>query len=72
VLDIEEFYRLAAKQDAFALLVSARVNDILNGTAKALEFSKAGGTFNTPEQQVLVFADLVARTVCANLGKGTN
>jgi hypothetical protein len=70
VLDIEEFYRLAAKQDAFALLVSARVNDILSGTAVALEFPKVGGAFNTPEQQALVFADLIARAVCANLGKG--
>lgn len=69
MLNIEEFYTLAAKQDAFALLVSARVNDILNGTAKPLEFSKAGGAFNTPEQQTLIFADLVARTVCANLGR---
>jgi hypothetical protein len=70
MLDIEEFYRLAAKQDAFALLVSARVNDILNGTAVALEFPKVGGAFNTPEQEVLAFADLIARAVCANIGKG--
>ena len=72
MLDIEEFYKLAAKQDAFALLVSARVNDILNGTAKALEFPKHGGAFNTQEQQALLFADVVARTVCANLGRGNN
>jgi hypothetical protein len=70
VLSIDDFYRLAAQQDAFAALVSARVNDILNGTAKSLEFPKTGGAFNTKEQDALIFADLVARTVCANLGRG--
>jgi hypothetical protein len=66
VKNLEDYYYLASKQDTFAALVSARVNDILAGTAHVLDFNQAT---LSEEQQILQFADLVARLVCANLGR---
>ena len=62
---IEELYSRDIQQERFAMLVAARVNDILAETAKPLEFPKAGGVFNSKEEEMLLFADTVARTVCA-------
>jgi hypothetical protein len=67
---IEELYHKDIHQERFAMLVAARVNEILSGTAAVLEFPKAGGVFNTPEEEVLLFADVIARVVCANLNQG--
>ncbi len=60
-------YNVELQQERFALLVAARVNDILSGNAKALEFPKVGGWFNSTEEQQLMFADTIARAVCAHL-----
>jgi hypothetical protein len=49
------------------MLVSARVNQILSGQAKELS---SNTKFKTEEQEVLLFADLVARAVCAHLPTG--
>lgn len=67
---IQELYEKDVQQERFAMLVAARVNDILSGTATILEFPKAGGVFNTAEEEALMFADTVARAVCANLKTG--
>ena len=69
---IEESLTRSLQQDKFAMLVSARVNDILSGDAKVLEFPEAGGVFNTQEEETLMFADTIARAVCANLERGEN
>lgn len=60
-------YNVELKQEKFALLVAARVNEILSGEAKVLEFEKIGGIYYTTEQETLLNADLIARTVCAHL-----
>jgi hypothetical protein len=60
-------YNVELQQERFALLVAARVNDILSGNAKVLEFPKVGGWFNSVEEQQLMFADTIARAVCAHL-----
>jgi hypothetical protein len=52
------------------MLVAARVNQILSGEAKPLSFKPVGGTFYTTEQENLLFADVIARAVCANLQIG--
>jgi hypothetical protein len=67
---IDELYSREIQEDKFAMLVAARVNEILSGTAKVLEFKPVGGVFYTPEQQHLMFADKIARAVCANLQIG--
>lgn len=54
-------------QEKFAMLVAARVNQILSGEAKPLNFKPAGGIYYTTEQENLLFADVIARAVCANL-----
>lgn len=64
---IEELYELQDAQEKVAMLVAARVNEILSNRAKPLEFPKADGVLTTVEEEILLFADLVARTVCANL-----
>ena len=51
------------------MLVAARVNEILSGTAATLEFEKVGGWYYSPEQQALMFADKIAQAVCANLDR---
>lgn len=60
-------YNVEIQQERFAMLVAARVNDIRSGNAKVLEFPKVGGLFNSVEEQQLMFADLIARAVCATL-----
>ena len=67
---LEEHFQRSVQQEKFAMLVAARVNDILSGNATALEFPKAGGVFNTSEEETLLFADVIARAVCANLNTG--
>jgi hypothetical protein len=62
-----DMYNKDIQQEQFGALVAARVNEILSGNAKVLEFEKAGGVFNTVEQEALLFADTIARVVCANL-----
>ena len=63
-------YNRELQQEQFGALVAARVNEILSGNAKVLEFEKAGGIFYTSEQEALLFADTIARVVCANLNRG--
>jgi hypothetical protein len=65
-----DMYNRELQQEQFGALVAARVNEILSGNAKVLEFEKAGGIFNTPEQEALLFADTIAQVVCANLNRG--
>jgi hypothetical protein len=65
-----EIYSKELQQEQFGALVAARVNEILSGNAKVLEFEKAGGIFNTAEQEALLFADTIAQVVCANLNRG--
>ena len=67
--DLEDVYSIQLQQEKFAALVSVRVNDILAGTAQVLDFPKAGGIAHTPAQLGLLFADLIARSVCQNLNK---
>jgi len=65
-----DMYNKELQQEQFGALVAARVNEILSGNAKVLEFEKAGGIFNTTEQEALLFADTIAQVVCANLNRG--
>lgn len=67
--DLDELYSVQTRQEKFAMLVAARVNEILSNKAKPLEFPKAGGVFNTSEEETLLFADVVARAVCSNLNR---
>lgn len=64
---IEEHFTKELQQEKFAMLVSARVNEILSNNAKVLDFNPAGGVHYTPEQEALMFADTIARAVCAHL-----
>lgn len=52
------------------MLVAARVNQILAGDAQPLQFERVGGIYYTTEQENLLFADTIARAVCANLETG--
>lgn len=65
-----DMYNKELQQEKFGALVAARVNEILSGNAKVLEFEKVGGIFNTTEQEALLFADTIAQVVCANLNRG--
>lgn len=67
MINLEEHFTRAEARERFAMLVSARVNQILSGGAK--EFVP-NGKFTPPEQEALLFADLVARAVCAHLPTG--
>jgi hypothetical protein len=67
--NLNDLYKLEIQQERFAMLVAARVNDILSGEAKVLEFPEVGSVFNPTEQQQLIFADKTARIVCATLNK---
>ena len=67
---IKQLYSKQLQQEKFAALVAVRVNEIRSGNAKVLEFPKAGGVFNTPEEETLLFADLIARAVCAHIETG--
>lgn len=71
MVNIEEYFDNSLRQEKFAILVAARVNDIRSGTATPLEFPKAGGVFNLPIEETLMFADVVARAVCAHLDQPT-
>lgn len=64
---LEELYNKEQQQEKFAMLVAARVNDIRSGEAKPLHYERAGGVHYTQEQEVLLFADMIARAVCQNL-----
>lgn len=68
--DLIDQYNVELQQEDFAMLVAARVNEILSGKAKVLEFEKIGGIYYTTEQNNLLFADTIARAVCANLNRG--
>lgn len=58
-------------QEKFGTLVAARVNDILSGNAKEYKPEPpAGGAFLTKDQEDMIFADRIARIVCANLKRG--
>lgn len=67
MLTIEEHFENSNRQEKFALLVSARVNDILAGNASTLSFKPDGNGKYIPAEETLMFADLVARAVCAHL-----
>lgn len=64
---LQDQYNQDVQQENFAMLVAARVNEILSGDATTLEFEKVGGWYYSPEQQALMYADKIARAVCANL-----
>lgn len=64
---IDELYSREKQNEQFAMLVAARVNDIRSGTAKPLHYELPAGAEYTGEQQVLLFADLIARAVCEKL-----
>lgn len=66
---LQEQYNRDIQEEEFAMLVAARVNEIRSGTAKTLEFEPVGGWFYSVEQQQLMFADKIARAVCAHLGE---
>lgn len=72
MLNYEDYFDEQLRQEKFAILVSARVNDIRAGTASELNFKPAGGVHMLPVEETLLFADLVARTVCAHLDEGEN
>lgn len=67
---LQEQYDKDLKEEKFALLVAARVNEIRSGTAKALKFEPVGGWYYSVEQQQLMFADKIAQAVCAHLENG--
>lgn len=70
--NLEDYFNNSLRQEKFAILVAARVNDIRAGTATPLDFEKVGGTFYLPIEETLMFADVVARAVCAHLDQGEN
>ena len=70
IRDFQEHFDRSQVQEEFAMLVAARVNQIRSGKAKPLKFEKAGGIYYTTEQENLLFADTIARAVCANLDTG--
>lgn len=63
-------YNKELQQEKFGALVAARVNEILAGTAKPLDFKPVGGMMYTPAEETLMYADVIARVVCANLDRG--
>jgi len=67
--DLIDQYNIDMQQENFAMLVAARVNDIMAGTAVTLHYELVGGMMYTREQETLLFADLIARAVCANLNR---
>ncbi len=67
---VQELYDRNIQEENFALLVAARVNEIRSGNATVLEFERVGGVFYTVEQEHLMFADKIARAVCAYLDTG--
>lgn len=67
---LAEQYSREIQQERFGMLVAARVNEILSNKAEVLSFDRVGGIYYTQEQETLIFADTVARAVCANLNTG--
>jgi len=67
---IIDMYNKELQQEQFGALVAARVNEILSGNAKALDFKPVGGMMYTAEEEALMFADTIAQVVCANLNRG--
>lgn len=67
---IIDMYNKELQQEKFGALVAARVNEILSGNAKVLDFKPVGGMMYTPAEESLMFADTIARVVCANLPQG--
>ena len=63
-------YNKELQQEKFGALVAARVNEILSGEAKPLNFKPTGGTMYTHAEETLMYADVIARVVCANLDRG--
>ena len=63
-------YNKELQQEKFGALVAARVNEILSGDAKTLDFKPAGGAIYTNAEETLMFADTIAQIVCANLNRG--
>ena len=66
---LQDQYSKDVQEEAFAMLVSARVNEIRSGTAAVLNFELIGGLYYTTEQQALMFADKIAQAVCVNLDR---
>jgi len=67
---LANLYNKEMIQEKFGTLVAARVNDILAGTA--VEYKPeppAGGAFHTKAQEDMMFADRIARIVCATLNQ---
>lgn len=62
-MGVQDLYNKELQQEKFAALVATRVAEIVEGNAKELKFEKAGGVFYTPEQETLLFADVIARSV---------
>lgn len=68
---LANLYNKEMIQEKFGTLVAARVNDILAGTATEYKPEPpAGGAFLTKNQEDMIFADRIARIVCANLNQG--
>ncbi len=68
--DLDDHFNRSKQQEEFAMLVAARVNQILSGTAQPINFEPADGIFYTTQQENLMFADVIARAVCAHLNTG--
>jgi hypothetical protein len=69
--DLANIYNRQLIQEKFATLVAARVNDILAGTAKEYKPEPpAGGAFLTKAQEDMLFADVIAKVVCATIKQG--
>ncbi len=56
-------YNKELQQEKFAALVATRVGEIMDGTAKELNFKPVGGTMYTHAQETLMYADVIARSV---------
>lgn len=67
---LAEQYQIDTQQERFAMIVAARVNEILSNKAEALNFQPASGTDYITDQENLIFADVIARAVCAHLVPG--
>lgn len=65
--NLQDYFNNSLRQEKFAILVAARVNDIRAGTATEIDFKPRGGIHYLPVEETLMFADVVARAVCAHL-----
>jgi hypothetical protein len=66
---LREQYSVDVQEENFSMLVAARVNEILSGTASVLDFKPAGGVHYSQEERQLMFADKIAQAVCSNLDR---